>query len=124
MTESIDTAHFREELEQHRERLLATIAHHDIGAASLNEETGELVVSSSADNHLADTATETYERELDEGLEEDARHRLREIDDALTRIESGSYGTCRVCGKEIPSERLEVVPWTTLCIDDARKLAR
>jgi RNA polymerase-binding transcription factor DksA len=120
---SIDTAHFRGELEQVRERLLATIAHHDIGTASLNEETGELV-SSSADNHLADTASETYEREFDEGLEEDARGRLREVEDALTRIEDGSYGTCRVCGQAIPEERLEVVPWTTLCIDDARKLAR
>jgi RNA polymerase-binding transcription factor DksA len=121
---SIDTAHFRGELEQVRERLLTTIAHHDIGAASLNEETGDLVGSSSSDNHLADTASETYDREFDEGLEEDARGRLREVEDALARIEDGSYGTCRVCGKDIPAERLEVVPWTTLCIDDARKLAR
>ncbi|HEY7795794.1 MAG TPA: TraR/DksA C4-type zinc finger protein [Gaiellaceae bacterium] len=121
---SIDTAHFRGELEQARERLLTTIAHHDIGTASLNEETGELVTSSSADNHLADTASETYDREFDEGLEQDARGRLREVEDALARIEDGSYGTCRVCGKQIPPERLEVVPWTTLCIDDARKLAR
>jgi RNA polymerase-binding transcription factor DksA len=121
---SIDTAHFRGELEQVRERLNATIARHDIGTASLNEATGELVASSSSDNHLADTATETYDREFDEGLEEDARSRLREVEDALARIEDGSYGTCRVCGREIPAERLEVVPWTTLCIDDARKLAR
>ena len=120
---SIDTSHFREELEQHRERLLATIAHHDIGGSSLSEETGELL-SSTADNHLADMASETYNRELDEGLEDDARGRLREVDEALARIESGSYGTCRVCGKEIAAERLEVLPWTTLCIDDARKLSR
>lgn len=121
---SIDTSHFREELEQHRTRLLGTIAHHDIGASSLTEETGELLSSSSSDNHLADTASETYDRELDEGLEEDARARLREVEEALARIESGEYGKCRVCGREIPPERLEVVPWTTLCVDDARKLAR
>ncbi|MDX6396924.1 MAG: DnaK suppressor protein [Gaiellaceae bacterium] len=120
---SIDTDRFREELLQHRERLLGTIAHHDIGGASLTEETGELL-SSSADNHPADLATETYERELDEGLEEDAREQLREVEEALARIESGEYGTCRICGKKIPVERLEAVPWTTLCIDDARKLAR
>lgn len=120
---SIDTARFRAELEQHRERLLGTIAHHDIGVASLTEETGELL-SSSADNHLADTASDTYDRELDEGLEEDAREQLRQVEEALARIESGEYGTCRICGKQIPVERLEAVPWTTLCIDDARKLAR
>jgi DnaK suppressor protein len=119
---SIDTAHFRQELEQARERLQKTIEHHDIGNASLEEETGELV--SAADNHLADTASETYERELDEGLEEDAREQLRQIESALARIESGEYGTCAVCGKEIPVERLEAMPSATLCIDDARRLGR
>ena len=120
---SIDTSHFREELEQARERLLKTIENHDIGSASLTEETGELL-SGSNDNHLADTATETYERELDEGLEEDAREQLRQIETALARIESGEYGTCEVCGKEIPIERLEAMPSATLCIDDARRLGR
>ena len=119
---SIDTAHFRRELEQARERLQRTIEHHDNGAASLEEESGELV--SAADNHLADAASETYERELDEGLEEDAREQLRQIETALGRIESGEYGTCEVCGKEIPVERLEAMPSATLCIDDARRLGR
>jgi DnaK suppressor protein len=120
---SIDSGHFREELEQARDRLVKTIEHHDIGGASLTEETGELL-SGSADNHLADTATETYEREMDEGLEEDAREQLRQIEKALARIESGDYGRCEVCGKEIPLERLEATPSTTLCIDDARRLGR
>jgi len=119
----IDTDRFRAELEQHRDRLQSTIAHHDIGGASLVEETGELM-SSSSDNHLADTASETYERELDEGLEEDAQQQLREVKAALDRLEAGEYGTCSVCGKTIPVERLEAVPWTKLCIDDARKLSR
>jgi len=120
---SIDTAHFREELEQARERLQKTIEHHDISNASLTEETGELQ-SANNDNHLADTATETYDRELDEGLEEDAREQLRQVESALARIESGEYGTCEVCGKEIPVERLEAMPSATLCIDDARRLGR
>ncbi len=119
---SIDTDHFRAELEQARERLQKTIEHHDIGTASLEEATGELL--SAADNHLADAATETYERELDEGLEEDARDQLRQVENALARIDAGTYGTCEVCGKEIPVERLEAVPSATLCIDDARRLGR
>jgi RNA polymerase-binding transcription factor DksA len=119
---SIDTSRFRGELEERRERLLATIAHHDIGGSTLDDDAGDF--SPSVDNHLADMASETYYRELDEGLEGDARERLREVDEALARIETGGYGFCRVCGKEIPVERLEALPWTTLCIDDARKLAR
>jgi RNA polymerase-binding transcription factor DksA len=120
---SIDTDQFRAELERHRDRLQKTIAHHDIGNSSLTEETGELM-SSSADNHLADTASETYERELDEGLEGDAQEQLREVKAALERLEAGTYGTCAVCGKTVPVERLEAVPWTRLCIDDARRQAR
>jgi DnaK suppressor protein len=120
---TIDTEHFRKDLLEHRTRLLGTIKHHDIGNSSLTEETGELM-SSSADNHLADTASETYERELDEGLEDDARDQLRQVDEALARIEAGAYGTCSVCGKAIPVERLEALPWTMLCIDDARKQQR
>ncbi len=120
---SIDTDRFREALRKQKEQLQATIANHDIGGASLTDETGELS-GSTADNHLADSATETYERELDEGLEEDATRQLREVEDAIGRIGDGTYGTCAVCGKEIPEDRLEAVPWTKLCIDDARKQQR
>jgi DnaK suppressor protein len=120
---SIDTGRFHEALVKERDQLRSQIEHHDIGGSSLVESTGELM-SSSADNHLADTASETFERELDEGLEEGALRRLREVEEALARIDEGTYGTCRVCGREIPQERLEAVPWATLCIDDARRLGR
>jgi DnaK suppressor protein len=120
---SIDTDRFSAALLKQKEHLVATIANHDIGGSSQTDETGELSGSTS-DNHLADSATETYERELEEGLEEDATRQLREVDEALERIEAGTYGTCVVCGKEIPEERLEAVPWTKLCIDDARKQQR
>ena len=95
---SMDTAHFRAELEQARERLLRTIENHDIGSASLTEQTGELL-SGSNDNHLADTATETYERELDEGLEEDAREQLHQVEKAL----SGRRPFTLAIGTRVPS---------------------
>jgi len=123
---SIDTERLqglKDELLEYRERLTATIQHHDLAGATMRDSIGELQ-SSSTDNHLADTASETYERELDEGLEEDARSQLREVEAALERVDGGTYGTCSACGREIPLDRLEAVPWTTLCIDDARKQAR
>ncbi len=61
-------------------------------------------------------------RELDEGLEENAEHILVEIEAALGRIEDGTYGICANCGKPIGTERLEAVPYATLCIDDKRAL--
>ena len=118
---SIDTSHFRQELEQAREGVQRIDRHHDNSAASLEEETGELV--SAADRHLADAASETYERELDERLEEDAREQLRQIENALGRLESGEYGTCGSAARRSRSSGSRRYS-ATLCIDDARRLGR
>ena len=90
--------------------------------ASLIEETGDLSIGSG--DHIADSATETFMRELDEGLEENAGHLLAEIDEALRRIEEGTYGTCLACGGPIGEERLGAVPYATLCIADKRAQER
>ena len=88
----------------------------DVGGSELN--------SSASDQHIADHATDTFERELDESLEENADNVIREIDLALRKIDDGTYGTCEVCGREIPEERLAAVPYATLCIEDKRRLER
>ncbi|WP_457641913.1 TraR/DksA family transcriptional regulator [Persephonella sp.] len=46
---------------------------------------------------------------------------LKVIDEAIKRMEEGSYGICEVCGKPIEEERLEAVPWTVLCIEHAQE---
>jgi DnaK suppressor protein len=118
---SIDLDHFRKELETERVRLLAArdgVEHE----GSLMEESGDF--SSSVGDHIADTATETFMRELDDGLEENAEHLIDAIDAALARIEAGTYGKCEVCGKPIDEERLEALPYATLCIDDKRAQER
>ena len=61
-----------------------------------------------------------FDHELDDSLEENADQIVREIDVALGRIEDGSYGTCARCGQEIPSERLDAVPYAVLCVDCKR----
>ncbi|CAN5253033.1 RNA polymerase-binding protein DksA [soil metagenome] len=117
---SLDLDHFRTELEHELERLRAARkgVNHE---SSLTEETGDL---STGAGELADTATETYMRELDEGLEENADHLIAEVEAALRRIEEGTYGTCVVCGKPVAEARLEAVPWATLCIEDKRAQER
>jgi DnaK suppressor protein len=121
MKDHLDVERFRRVLEAERERLrhAAQAVHHE---GSLIEETGDLAIGSG--DHLADSATETYLRELDEGLEETAEHVLYEIDAALVRIENGTYGLCSACGGPIGEERLEAVPYATLCIEDKRALER
>jgi DnaK suppressor protein len=119
---AIDTGRFQEVLLEERRRVAAAIENlHDEHPGSIRDETGEDAVY---DNHLADTATETYDRELDYTLEENAEHVLAEIDAALKRIDDGTYGTCTTCGHEIPPERLEARPWATLCIACKRERER
>lgn len=116
---TVDLDHFRLMLESERSRLqhARQAVHHD---GSLLEESGDLAIGSG--DHLADSASETFMRELDEGLEENAEHLLGEIEAALERLDAGTYGLCVNCGKPIDSERLEAVPYATLCIDDKRTL--
>jgi DnaK suppressor protein len=118
---SIDLQRFRRELETEQARLrhaLAAVNHEE----SMIEETGDLAIGSG--DHLADSATDTFMRELDGGLEENAEHILQEIETALRRIDDGTYGVCVVCGRRIDEERLVAVPYATLCIDDKREQER
>ena len=116
----LDTERFRALLEEERGRL--TAAHEFLereNPGSLSDELGDLATGD--DNHLADTATATFDRELDEGLEEGVQQTLHDIEDALRKIGEGSYGVCEVCGEPIGSARLSALPWARLCIDDERK---
>ncbi|MGH3048103.1 MAG: TraR/DksA family transcriptional regulator, partial [Gaiellaceae bacterium] len=76
------------------------------------------------DNHLADSATATLNREIDYTLEENSEHVLSSIDEALLRIENGTYGICVRCGSPIAEERLEAIPYATRCIDCQRLAER
>jgi len=120
----IDTDRFRERLEDERTRVLAALDNLDHeNPGSLEDETGELV-SSSADNHMADTATETFDRELADTLHENADGVLAAIEGALQRIENGTYGKCVNCGADIAPERLEALPYAELCINCKREAER
>ena len=121
---AVDTQQFRELLLEKRQAVVEALEYlHKENPGSLEEETGELV-SGSADQHMADTATETVDREIDYTLEATDGRLLADIDAALRRIEAGTYGICVNCGAQIAPERLEAVPWATLCIECKRKEER
>jgi RNA polymerase-binding protein DksA len=119
----IDTDRFRTILLEERQRVVDAISYlHDETPGSLEEETEEMI--GSVDNHLAETASATLDREIDYTLEENSEHVLAEIDSALARIQTGTYGTCRTCGQPISEERLEAIPYATQCIDCKRREER
>jgi len=111
----MNTDRYRDLLLGERERVSASIQHLQ-EEGSLEEETEE----ETYDNHLADSATATLNREIDYTLEENSEHVLTAIDEALERIESGTFGTCGRCGKPIAEDRLEAIPYANRCIDCKR----
>jgi RNA polymerase-binding protein DksA len=83
------------------------------------DATGDL---SSMPIHMADIGTDNYEQEFALGLMDSERKLLREIDDALGRIEQNTYGICEGTDKPIPKARLEAQPWARHCVEYARML--
>lgn len=114
----IDLEGFRRRLLEERRKVLAAIDYlHEENRGSLEEEAEEVPL----DNHLAETATVTLDREIDYTLEENASHVLAAIDAALERIDQGTYGICSTCGNPIPAERLQALPYASQCIDCKRR---
>jgi RNA polymerase-binding protein DksA len=66
---------------------------------------------------VADIASDDIDRKMIEALGTQELKRLKLIDSALTRIQQGKYGLCVKCGKRIPQDRLEAIPYALMCID-------
>ncbi len=62
--------------------------------------------------HMADAATDSYDRDCALALLSSAQNALYEIDQALNRLEQGTYGSCELTGKPIEVARLKAIPWT------------
>jgi RNA polymerase-binding protein DksA len=66
---------------------------------------------------LADSASDDMDRKMIEAIGSQELKRLKLIESALTRIQQGKYGLCMKCGKRIPQDRLEAIPYALLCIE-------
>ena len=81
-----------------------------------NEDFKEIVEAMDPKD-LADVASDDIDRKMIEAIGSQEMKRLRIIDSALTRIQQGKYGLCIKCGKKIPRERLEAIPYALMCIE-------
>ncbi|SCB74483.1 transcriptional regulator, TraR/DksA family [Fictibacillus enclensis] len=81
---------------------------------SLQESTGEI---SSVDSHFGDMGSELYDREMAMALDENQEEILEDINEALQRIEEGTYGKCVDTGEEIPYERLKALPYAKRTVE-------
>lgn len=107
----------KERLLEERERVSKEISELDADLSkSVEDSSGE----SPNDQHMAETAAATLDREIDLTLQGNARATLAKIDRALHKLEEGTYGLCDNCGREIGAGRLEIAPYSTLCVDCKR----
>jgi DnaK suppressor protein len=75
-------------------------------------------------DEIADAGSYAFERERELSLVGNLRDLIEKIETALARIDEGSYGRCELCGQPIEAERLDALPYTTLCLTDARRRSR
>ncbi len=81
------------------------------------EASGDL---SASPMHMADISSDTYERELSLNLASTEQEVLYQIDDALKRVDDGTFGICQQCNKPISLSRLKAVPYGPMCIECQR----
>ncbi len=106
--------HYEELLNKEKEEREHFLKEDGMGyGVSIRDLTSEL---SSYDNHPGDLGTETYEAEKNLSFRTREKFLISEVQAALKKIEEGNYGICEVCHKEIGNDRLEVRPYTRLCI--------
>lgn len=109
---------FKEKLLGLKERILGDLEHlrGDALRNSFRDSAGDL---SGYSLHMADQGTDNFDREFTFDLYSNEQDIIYLIDDALERIDDGTYDQCSECPKKISINRLEAIPYTRLCIDCA-----
>ena len=115
----------RQQLKQFRQLLITERAKVAGEIKSIAHDTSKSPRDASGDLsaytvHMADMAADTYERELSMDLVSSEQEILYQIDDALKRLDDGSYGICQQCNQPILMSRLKAVPYASLCISCQR----
>lgn len=110
---------FRERLEEERKRLQSLIDEYEreLEVARLTESSSDR----SPDPGNAEAGSMKFEYEKELSIEQNTVNLLGKVDHALERVAAGQYGLCESCGNSIPVERLDVLPYTTLCVTCAQK---
>ena len=107
--------YFKKLILKRKERILEDIQHisDDTLKKSQKDAAGDI---SGYTYHMADIATDTYDREFSLSLASNERQALYELEDALKKIEEGTFGICEECKILISRTRLRAVPYTRLCL--------
>lgn len=110
-----ELADFKKLILKRKEEVLEDIKHisDDTLKKSQKDASGDI---SGYTYHMADVATDTYDREFSLGLASNERDLLYELDDALKKTDEGTFGVCEECKSMITKTRLKAVPYARLCV--------
>jgi RNA polymerase-binding protein DksA len=110
-----DLKGFKELLDKKKSDLAKGIQHiaEDALKTSQRDAAGDL---SAYSLHMADMATDNYDREFALNLADNEQKILHRIESALDKLQAGTYGDCESCGKKISKVRLKAVPYAELCV--------
>lgn len=109
----MDTSEARQRLRDERSRLERL--REEAGEGLAQEQDAGQAELTPLDQHPADAATNLHDREVGQSVVGGLDTGIAEIDEALHRLDAGTYGHCQDCGEPIPDERLEAVPATRYC---------
>ncbi len=113
------------DLQQQKKRLLAKQAELQAqidGLTLAYPEPVDPIELSEGSQDFEETAVDFLEMQQEQSIKVNEDSLLSEVQDALKRIEDGTYGRCIVCGELIPEKRLEALPWASRCIKDEQAL--
>ena len=109
---------FRAVLEEERIRLRELLDEHELERE--NARLAETAAERSPDPSSAEGGSMAFEYEKELSVDANTEDLLRKAEKALERLNEGSYGVCESCGTAIPIARLEVLPYTTVCVECAQ----
>jgi RNA polymerase-binding protein DksA len=109
---------FKKRLLEEKDRLEALIVEyeHELEEARMTESSSDR----SPDPGNAEAGSMKFEYEKELSIEQNTIDLLGKVEHALERISARKYGVCESCGNPIPVERLDVLPYVTLCVECAR----
>jgi DnaK suppressor protein len=112
-------ASFRKILLQEKEVLEKQ--YRDLEEGNLNSSQSDFSGEMPFEEEYAASGTTTFERERDLSLSENVKDILKRVNEALDRIDDGTFGICELCNMAIPEERLQALPYANLCISCKQK---
>ncbi len=104
-----------------QEREVLEKQYRDLEEGNLHSSQSEVSGEMPFEEDYAASGTTTFERERDLSLSENVKDILKRVNEALERIDNGTFGICQMCSQPIPEERLKALPYANLCISCKQK---